>query len=62
MNSLQGDVLFIYGQEHEVDPVYIVFMLEGLPQIEQRLKNGTYSRYDNQMITHIFDAALWSMM
>lgn len=58
VSSLHTDVLFKHGQQHEADPVYMVFMLKGLPQIEQRLKNGTYSRYDNQMITRILDIEL----
>jgi hypothetical protein len=44
LSILHTDILVKYGQENNNEPIQIVFMLKGLPQIEQRLENGDYIR------------------
>jgi hypothetical protein len=44
LNIFHTDILVKYGQENNNEPIQIVFMLKGLPQIEQRLDNGDYIR------------------
>jgi hypothetical protein len=44
LNIFHTDILVNYGQENNHGPVQIVFMLQGLPHIEQRLDNGDFSR------------------
>jgi len=44
LNIFDTDILVNYGQENNNGPVQIVFMLKGLPHIEQRLDNGNFTR------------------
>jgi len=44
LNIFDTDILVNYGQENNNGPVQIVFMLKGLPHIEQRLDNGDHIR------------------
>lgn len=47
LNLFHTDILIKYGQEDNNESIQIIFMLKGLPQIEQRHGNGDITRYDN---------------
>lgn len=44
LSILHTNILVNYGQANSTGPVQIVFMLKGLPHIEQRLNNGDHIR------------------
>ena len=46
LDSLHRDILFQCGQQNDIDSFQVIFMLKGLPQIEEQLRDETVSRYD----------------
>lgn len=44
LNLFHNDILIKYGQDNNNEPIEIVLMIKGLPQIKKRLSGGEYTR------------------
>ncbi|CAF4591949.1 unnamed protein product [Rotaria sp. Silwood1] len=57
LNILHTNILVKYGQEKNNEPIQIILMLKGLPQIEQQHPNGDFIRICN-LSEHNIDLAV----
>ncbi|CAF3403651.1 unnamed protein product [Rotaria sp. Silwood1] len=54
LNILHTNILVKYGQEKNNEPIQIILMLKGLPQIEQQHPNGSYGMKMLESLGYLF--------